>query len=259
VEAVGDGLVVATQVLPFVASFEVAGGEGFEADEDAAEARFGGSLDEVAAGDGVDGCCALKDSAHAFHAFEEGFGEAPVAEEMIVEEVEMTTGQAVDFGEGIVDALGVEALSALKEGVFVTEVTVLRTSAGDDDGVWHKVVAAVDEIAANRRYTVEGAASERGVDTLWLSGAKVCEEFGEGLFAGAEEYGVGVMGGLVGKGSYVESAETDECAFAAVVVGDAVGAVGFSDVDLDDDEVGGVFEGEALDMFVYDDGVVIGG
>jgi hypothetical protein len=36
------------------------------------------------------------------------FGETPVAEQVVVEEVEMASGQAIDLGQGSVDSLGVK-------------------------------------------------------------------------------------------------------------------------------------------------------
>lgn len=55
----------------------------------------------------------------------------------------------------------------------------------------------------------------------------------------------------------MQATETDERAFAAIVVSDAVSAVGVGDVDLNDDQIGGVVDGERLDVFVDDEGVVI--
>ncbi len=56
----------------------------------------------------------------------------------------------------------------------------------------------------------------------------------------------------------METAKANEGANTAVVVGDLVGAVGIGDVDLDDDEIGSVVEGERLNMLVDDDSVVVG-
>ena len=56
----------------------------------------------------------------------------------------------------------------------------------------------------------------------------------------------------------MQASEADECASAAIVVGDPVGAVGVGDVDLDDDEIGGVVYSQRLDVFVDDEGGVIG-
>jgi hypothetical protein len=92
-----------------------------------------------------------------------------------------------------------------------------------------------------------------------MSGAEVSEELGEGLLAGAEEDGIGVGGGFVGEGCDVEATKADEGSAGAVVVGEAVGAVGVGDVDLNDDEVGVVVEGEGLNVLVMDFGVIVGG
>ncbi len=56
-------------------------------------------------------------------------GKPVVAQQVIVEKVEMTSGQAVNLGEGVVDALRVEAAASLKERVLVAEVAMLRTTA----------------------------------------------------------------------------------------------------------------------------------
>ena len=77
-------------------------------------------------------------------------GEAAVAEQMIVEEIEMAPGQARDLGERVVHALRVERSAALEERVLVAEVAVLRTAARHDDRVGDEVAAPVDQIAADR-------------------------------------------------------------------------------------------------------------
>jgi hypothetical protein len=127
----------------------------------------------------------LEDAAHALHPIEQSFGEVTIAEEMIVEEVEVTARQALDLGERVVYPLGVEATTALEEGVLVTEIAVLRTSSCDDDGVWHKIVAATDEIATNWRYSLEGATTRGGVHGSWIPGAEIGQEARKGLLAGA--------------------------------------------------------------------------
>jgi hypothetical protein len=55
----------------------------------------------------------------------------------------------------------------------------------------------------------------------------------------------------------VDPAERDVDASAAVVVGDLVGAVGATDVDLDADQVGLVVEVERLDVLVLKGDLVI--
>ena len=57
-------------------------------------------------------------------------GEAAIAEQVIVEEVEMPSGQPLDLEERGVDPLRVERSAAGEEGVLVAEVAVLRDSRG---------------------------------------------------------------------------------------------------------------------------------
>ena len=90
-------------------------------------------------------------------------GEAPIAEQVIVEEVEMAARQPIDLGERVVDALRVEGLAALEERVLVAEVAVLRAAARDDDRVGHEIRAAADQVAADRRHPIERAARRRDV------------------------------------------------------------------------------------------------
>ena len=121
---------------------EVAGRQRLEADEDAAQARGGRMFDQIAVQDRIDGRGALEEAAHAAHAVEQRRGEAAVAEQVIVEEVEMAARQPLDLGERVVDPLGVERAAAVEERVLVAEVAVLRAAARDDDRVRHEVARA---------------------------------------------------------------------------------------------------------------------
>ena len=51
----------------------------------------------------------------------------------------MTARQPFDLRESFIDTLRVKAAAALKEGILVAEVAMLGTTAGDHDGVGHKV------------------------------------------------------------------------------------------------------------------------
>src|SRR6185437_8154596 len=126
--------------------------------------------------------------------------EAGMAEEMVIQEVEMAAAQAGNFGESVVHLLGVEAAAAGEEGIFVAEVAMLGAAAGDHDGVGHEVMAAADEVAADGRDAIEGAAGGGAVQRLRMPGAELGQELGKGLFAGAEEDGVGMGRGFIGKG-----------------------------------------------------------
>ena len=235
------------------------GRERFEADEEAAQAGGGGALDQIVAEDRVDGCGALEQPAHAAHAVEQRAAEAAIAEQVIVEEVEVAAGQPIDLGQRVVNALGVEGTAAGEERVLVAEVAVLRTTAGHDDRVGHQIVAARDQIAANRRNAVERTSRGGLVAASRGAGAEVGEESGKGLFARAEEDGVGVRRRLVRQRSDVQSAERDERAARTVEVGQSVGAVRVRDVDLDHDEVRRIVERQRLDVLVLDHGAVVRG
>jgi len=52
---------------------------------------------------------------------------------MIVEKVEMTTGQPVDFCQSGIDCLRVKRSTTLEERFLVTEVAHVRAAARDDD------------------------------------------------------------------------------------------------------------------------------
>src|SRR5205085_6721692 len=147
--------IVAGEVLLLVACPEVRRVEGFEADEERPQTRLRRALYKVAAKHGIDGGGALEEASHAAHPLEQGLGEAAVAEQMVVEKIEVAAGQPIDLGEGGVDPLGVEASSAGEEGVLVAEVAMLWAAAGDDDRIGNEVELAADEVAADGRYALK--------------------------------------------------------------------------------------------------------
>src|SRR5947209_3414759 len=100
--------------------------ERLEADEDAAHARLGRALDQVSLEDRAHGARALEHAAHPAQAGEERLGETAVAEEVIVEEVQVPARQALHLRERPVDLERVEGAAALVERVLVTEVAVMR-------------------------------------------------------------------------------------------------------------------------------------
>ena len=118
-------VVVAAQVLPLVVAAQVLRVEGLEADEHAAHAGGRGSFDQVAAQDRLHRARPLEQSPHAPHAFEQGTREPLVAEQVVVEEVEVLAGKTVDLRERLVDGLRVERAAALVERVLVAEVAVV--------------------------------------------------------------------------------------------------------------------------------------
>ena len=93
-EAAGHRRVVAAEVLEFVTAGEVPRRQGLEPHEEAPQAGLRGPHDQVAAQNRIDGRRALKQTVHPAHTLEQRGGKARIAEQMVVEEIEMTSGQA---------------------------------------------------------------------------------------------------------------------------------------------------------------------
>ena len=132
-----------------------------------------------------------------------------IAEQMVVEKIEMPSRQPRDLGERIVDPLRIEAASAGEERVLVAEVAMLRAAAGHDDEFGHQVVATGDQIAADRRHAIQRTPGCRPVDRGTAAGAKVREKLREGLFARAEKDRVRVRRRFRRKRRHVQPAEHD--------------------------------------------------
>jgi hypothetical protein len=200
----------------------------------------------------------LEETSHALHAFEERAAEAAIAEEVIVEEVQMPARQPIDFRQRIVDALRVERAPAGEERILVAEVAMLRTAAGDDDRVGDEIVAPGDEIAPDGRYAFERSSGGGHVASRRPSSAEVGEKSRERLLARAEEDRVGMRRRFVGQGGDVQSTERDEAAARSIQIGKPIRPIRIGDVDLDDDEIGRIVERERLDVFVFEDGAIVG-
>ncbi len=184
-------------------------------------------------------------------------GKPHVPQQVVVEEIEMSSGQPVDLSQRVVHPLRVERPAALEERVLVAEVAVLRTAARDDDRVGDEVVAPPDQVAADGRHAIERAARRRDVAARGTARAKVREETRKRLFTRAEEDRVGVRGGFLRQRRDVQAAEDDERSASPVVVRQPVRPAGIGDVDLDHDEIGPVVEAEGRHVLVFDHGFVV--
>src|SRR5436190_12096737 len=132
----------------------------------------------------------------------------------------------------VVDALDVEGLAALEKRVLVAEVAVLWTPARDDDRIGNEVIAASNQISANRGHALQGASRGRPVDGAGTPLAEIREKLRKHLLAWSEEDGVRVCGRFRRQGGDMESAQNDEHASCPVRVGETVRAVGVGDVHL---------------------------
>jgi len=127
IEPPDDVAIVAAQVLPLAGAGQAAGRERLESDEEAPESRRRRVFDDVIAQDGIDGRGPLEHTPHSPHAAEQIPREARIAQEMVVEEIEVAARESGDLGKRRVDGLGVERAPAREEPVLVAERTVVRT------------------------------------------------------------------------------------------------------------------------------------
>jgi hypothetical protein len=199
--------------------------------------------------DGVHRAGCLPQAPHAAHPFEERRGETPIAEQMIVQKVEMPPRQTVDLRKRRVHRLCVERAAAFEEGFLVTEVADVRTAARDDDRVRHQIEPPLDQIAADGRNLCQRTGL-RAIDAVRTTSPKVREESRPRIFAWPQKDGVRVRCRLVGQRRDVQTAHDDVCAAPPIVIGDGVRAVCRRDVDLDDHEIRRILEIQPLDMFI---------
>src|SRR5262245_12650217 len=80
----------------------------FEADEQASKTALDSSLEQTGHEDGIDGAGSLPQASHSAHPVEQARGKPAIAEEMVVQEVEMATWQPLDLGQRIIDGLGIK-------------------------------------------------------------------------------------------------------------------------------------------------------
>ena len=216
-----------------------------------------GRLEEARPQHRVDRAGALEDAVHPAHPVEQGGREPRVAEQVVVEEVDVPAGHPVDLRQRPVDRLRVERDPACVERVLVAEVAMVGAAARDHDRVRAEVATPVDEVAADRWRLRErprpGDVARRG-----LAAAQVREEHWPGVLAGTDEDRVGVGGRLVRARRDVETAEDDPHAAGPIAVGDRVGPLRRRDVDRHHDEVRVVVERQTLDVLVLELGLVVG-
>ena len=122
VEAPDGGAVVAVEVLELPLLAQVLRAERFKPHEETAQPGRGSLLEQPGAQHRWHRARGLPHPVHSPHPLEERGREAHVAEEMIVEEVEVLSGESVDLGKRVIHRLGVEPFPALEEGFLVAEV-----------------------------------------------------------------------------------------------------------------------------------------
>ena len=218
-------VVVAAEVLALGVLAQVLGVEGLEADEHAAHARGGCSLDQVTAKDRLHRARSLEEASHAAHALEQPSGETFVAEQMVVEEVQVPAGEAVDLRESPVDRLRVERAAALVEGILVAEVAVVRAAARHDDRIGAQVASTFDQVAAHGWDPCKPPHARGGlVPRLGPPSAEVSQELLPCALTGTDEDRIGMQRCLVGERRGMQPTDTNICPACAVRVRDLPGA-----------------------------------
>ena len=159
-----DGLrVVPAQVLPLALRAQALGARASRSPRrGCAGRRPTAALEEAGTQHGVHRARGLPEPAHPPHPVEERPGEGGVAEEVVVEEVEVPPGQPLDLRERVLDRLHVEGAPSREEGVLVAEGAGVRAAARDHDRVGDEVELAPDEVAAHARQAGRGCAPPSG-------------------------------------------------------------------------------------------------
>ncbi len=170
----------------------------------------------------------------------------------------MPAGEVLDLGERVIDSLGVERFAALEEGVFVTEVAMVRAAPRNHERVGRQVEMALDQVAAGFGQAGQGALPGT-VHPARAAGPQVREKSRPGVVTRPEEDGVGMREGFHGKGGDVQSAQGNVRAPLTIVVGQPVGAVGRGDVDLNGHQIGLVVQIQGFDVFILDSDLVVAG
>jgi len=252
-----DGGGVLPELLAFPLRPQVALVEALEPDEEAAEPAPGGAPQQPGLEDRTDRSRRLPQAAHPLEPVEEGDGVGRIAEEVVVEKIEVPSRQQGDLRERPVDRPGIEGRPASEEGGLVAEPAPVRAAARDHDRVGNQVEGAPDEVAPRHRRFLEGSPAGT-IDAAGDARPEVPEELRPSVLPGAQEEGVGVRRSLAGERGDMQPPETDMHPAGAVMVRDPVGPAGGGDVDLDGDQVRAVLQVERLHVLVADRGLVVG-
>ena len=101
---------------------------------------------------------------------------------MVIQEVKMSAGKAIDLGQRLVDPLGVERPATREERVLVAERAMVGAATRDHQGVRDEVSMPLNEIPPYRRQPGQRP-DGRFVAGSWRSCGEVAQELGEGVLA----------------------------------------------------------------------------
>ena len=181
-------------------------------------ARPRGQLDRVVAQDRVDRRRSLKDAVHAVHAAEEFARESAIAEEMIVEEVEMRPGSRA-ISASASSTAACRRIARLRRKRPCSRTCSDRTASRDDDE-FGPDTRPLDQVAPDRRQGLEVRSARLD------SGAAACrrqgpQELREGVLAGPEKI-VSACGAASSGSEVTWSPPSTTWRLATIVVGDGM-------------------------------------
>src|SRR5215468_5544977 len=156
-QAVGNSLVIASQILPLVVACQVAGSQSFEPDKDTAQSSLRCPFNQVATQDRIHSSRSLEESPYAFHALKQCLRKSAIAEQVVIEEIKMPSRQARNLRQRIVHPLRVKRAPSLKEGVLVAKIAVLWTSTRDHNRIRHQIQSPPDQISPHRGNSLQRA------------------------------------------------------------------------------------------------------
>ena len=245
-QPIGHRLVVAAQVLALVAADEIPRRQALEPDEEAAKPGLRGALDEIAAQDGVDGRRALKEPVHPAHAVEQRRGRS--------------AGRRGDDRRGNRDGVPADARFRRARRPRAACRTIGRPRRRRPCS---RSRSAPDSRASRRWSSAPGsgdARSDRGAPAAGGPASaptatdrprcgrparKSARNCGNVCSAGPRNTASACAAASSGSDVTCSPPIATNAPSGPVVVGDAIGAIGVGDVDLDQDEIRAVVERRA--------------
>src|SRR6188474_1747401 len=105
---------------------------------------------------------------------------------MVVKEVEMSAGKACDFGERVIHDLRVERATSREESILVTESTMMRAAARDDNRIRNQIPLPLNKIAPYGWQAFQSS-NARLVAAPWCSCPQVLQELRKRVLSGADK------------------------------------------------------------------------
>src|SRR5262249_31584413 len=144
-------------------------------------------------------------------------GEPAIAKQMVVEKIQMASGQTFDFGERRIDRLRIKSASAFEERFLVAEVTDVRAPARHHDRVRNEIQSAMYQVAPYWRHASKRPRA-RSIHLQRTTRAKIVKKCRPRVLAGSQKNRVGMRRRLGRHRRDVQSSERDMCPQLAIMI-----------------------------------------